>query len=133
MPLTGLEHYLVLTDDVEATRAFYCDALGLRVGDRPDLPFPGLWLYVGDVPRVHVAERGPYEAHSERIGIAAAQGAPGTGAVDHIAFSADGYDELVERMRAAGVDAQANEVPGVMRQLFAQDPNGVKVEINLKP
>jgi catechol 2,3-dioxygenase-like lactoylglutathione lyase family enzyme len=133
MPLTGLEHFLVLTDDVEATRAFYCDALGLRVGDRPDLPFAGLWLYLGDVPRVHVAERGPYEAHSERIGIATARGAAGTGSVDHIAFDSDDYDELAERLRAAGVDAQPNEVPGGLRQLFAHDPNGVKIEINVKP
>jgi catechol 2,3-dioxygenase-like lactoylglutathione lyase family enzyme len=135
VPLTGMEHFLVLTDDVEATRAFYCEALGLEVGDRPDLPFPGLWLYLGDVPRVHIAERGPYEAHSERIGIPAARGAAGTGAVDHIAFGAgpDDYDEVAGRLRSAGVEAHANEVPGGIRQLFAHDPNGVKVEINVPP
>jgi catechol 2,3-dioxygenase-like lactoylglutathione lyase family enzyme len=131
MPLTGLEHFLVLTDDVESTRAFYCDALGMSVGDRPDLPFAGIWLYVDDAPRVHVAERSSYEAHSERIGIPAARGAAGTGSVDHIAFDADDYEEIAERLRAAGVDAQPNEVPGVMRQLFAHDPNGVKIEINV--
>ena len=131
MPLTGLEHFLVLTDDVEATRAFYCDALGLRAGDRPDLPFPGLWLYLGDVPRVHVAEREPYEAHSERIGIAAAEGAAGTGSVDHIAFNAEDYDEVLARLERAGVRAQPNEVPGGIRQLFLHDPNGVKIEINV--
>ena len=30
MPLTKLEHYLVISDDIEATRRFYCDALGMR-------------------------------------------------------------------------------------------------------
>ena len=131
MPLTGLEHCLVLTDDVEATRAFYCDALGFDVGDRPDLPFPGLWLYLGGVPRVHVADRGPYEEHSERIGLPASSAAPGSGAVDHIAFDAEDYDEVAERLRAAGVQAHPNEIPGVLRQLFVHDPNGVKIEINV--
>jgi catechol 2,3-dioxygenase-like lactoylglutathione lyase family enzyme len=37
MPLTQLEHYLVLTDDLDGTRDFYSHALGMRVGDRPRL------------------------------------------------------------------------------------------------
>jgi len=131
MPLTGLEHYLVLTDDVDATRAFYCDALGLEVGDRPDLPFPGLWLYAGDVPRVHVADRAPYEAHSERIGLPASEPAGTTGAVDHIAFSGSDYEAIAERLERSGVEAHPNEIPGVLRQLFVHDPNGVKIEINV--
>jgi hypothetical protein len=27
MPLTKMEHYLVLTDDIDSTRDFYCNAL----------------------------------------------------------------------------------------------------------
>jgi catechol 2,3-dioxygenase-like lactoylglutathione lyase family enzyme len=29
VPLTRMEHFLVLTDDVDRTRDFYCDALGI--------------------------------------------------------------------------------------------------------
>jgi catechol 2,3-dioxygenase-like lactoylglutathione lyase family enzyme len=32
MPLTKLEHYLVLTDNIDATRDFYVEALGMQVG-----------------------------------------------------------------------------------------------------
>ncbi len=39
MPLTKMEHYLVLTDDIDATRDFYCQALGMHVGFRPPLGF----------------------------------------------------------------------------------------------
>ena len=39
-----LSHVLVLTDDVAATCAFYCDALGFEAADTPELPFPGAWL-----------------------------------------------------------------------------------------
>ncbi len=55
MPLLRIEHYLVLCDDVDHTRDFYRDVLGLRDGFRPDLGFPGYWLYAGDVPCIHIA------------------------------------------------------------------------------
>jgi catechol 2,3-dioxygenase-like lactoylglutathione lyase family enzyme len=121
-----LDHFLVLTDDIDATRDFWCRALGLEVGERPPLEFPGYWLYAGAVPCVHVAERSAFDAHSERIGIAAA-----SGPVEHVAFKADDYDGLVARLRDGGIDAAPNEAPG-MRQLFVVDPNGVKIEINVK-
>ena len=41
MSATEMEHVLVLSDDIEATSDFYCRVVGLRVGDRPPLEFPG--------------------------------------------------------------------------------------------
>jgi catechol 2,3-dioxygenase-like lactoylglutathione lyase family enzyme len=121
-----LNHLLVLTDDIDATRDFWCEALDLRVGERPPLEFPGYWLYAGDVACVHVAQRAAFDSHSERIGIPAA-----SGPVEHVAFSADDYDGVVERLRDGGIEAAPNTAPG-MRQLFVEDPNGVKIEINVK-
>src|SRR5690242_20570594 len=94
MPLTKLEHYLVLTDDMEATRDFYVQALGMRVGFRPPLGFPGYWVYVGDTPCIHIAEWRSYTAHSNEKGIEVSTRANGTGPVDHIAFNAHDYDEV---------------------------------------
>ena len=34
MPLTKMEHYLVLTKDIDATRDFYCRVLGMQDGFR---------------------------------------------------------------------------------------------------
>jgi catechol 2,3-dioxygenase-like lactoylglutathione lyase family enzyme len=128
MPVSGPAHLLVLTEDMDATRDFWCAALDLEVGDRPPLEFRGYWLYSGDVACVHIADRASYEAHSERIGIPASPGA-----VDHVAFNGDGYERVVERLAASGVKAAENEVPGAgIRQLFVEDPNGVKIEINVK-
>src|SRR5919112_5909009 len=87
MAVGGLQHLLVLTDDIDATRDFWCGALELEQGERPPLEFPGYWLYAGGVPCVHVAERAAYEAHSESIGIPASE-LP----VDHVAFAEDRYD-----------------------------------------
>ena len=64
-----MEHVLVLCDDVERTREFYCDVVGLTIGDRPALEFPGHWLYAGDTPCVHIAQREPYLAHARRLGL----------------------------------------------------------------
>ena len=120
-----LEHVLVLTNDLEASREFYCAALGLEVGDRPPLEFPGYWLYLDGVPCVHVAERGPYEAH------VAARGLQAGPAVDHVAFAGEGYERVAARLEAAGLEALANIVPGTgLRQLFLTDPNGIRIEVN---
>jgi catechol 2,3-dioxygenase-like lactoylglutathione lyase family enzyme len=128
MPIRGPEHLLVLTEDMDATRDFWCRTLGLEVGDRPPLEFQGYWLYADDVACVHIADRASYEAHSQRIGIPAS-----STAVDHVAFSADGYGQVIERLAAGEVEAAENEVPGAgIRQLFIEDPNGVKIEINVK-
>jgi catechol 2,3-dioxygenase-like lactoylglutathione lyase family enzyme len=56
---------------------------------------------------------------------------PGVGPVDHIAFKASDYDRLLERLQRHGVRAVTNAVPGGPRQVFIQDPNGVRVEINV--
>jgi catechol 2,3-dioxygenase-like lactoylglutathione lyase family enzyme len=117
MALTRLEHVLVLTEDIDGTRDFYRDALGLQVGDRPPLEFPGYWLYAEGVPCIHVADREAYTAHSRTLGMPASPPAEGTGALDQ-----------------NGIVPQRNTVPGIrMRQLFFKDPNGVKIEINVMP
>jgi len=133
MPLIKMEHYLVLTDDIDATRDFYCQALGMHVGFRPPLDFPGYWVYVGETPCIHIAEWATYTAHSQAKGIPVSSRADGTGPVDHIAFNAHDYDEVVARLERRGVEAARNDVPGAnLRQLFLQDPNGVKIEINIR-
>ena len=133
MPLTKMEHYLVLTDDIERTREFYCQALGMHVGARPPLEFPGYWLYVGDTPCIHIAEWQTYTAHSLAQGIPVSSRASGTGPFDHIAFNAENYDEVLERLHRHGVHPGKNDVTGVpLRQLFLTDPNGVKIEINVR-
>ena len=129
--MTSIEHVLVLSDDIDATRDFYCAVVGLTVGERPPLAFPGHWLYAGNTACVHIAERGPYAAHAAGLGLAVPERDAGVGPVDHIAFSAPNYDELVERLESRGVPAVTNVVPGGPRQVFIEDPNGVRIEINV--
>jgi catechol 2,3-dioxygenase-like lactoylglutathione lyase family enzyme len=126
MSVTEMQHVLVLSDDIEATRDFYCRVVGLRVGERPPLEFPGYWLYTDNTPCLHIAERQSYCAHAARLGMSA------NTPVDHIAFHGTDYDELTDRLERNSVAAIRNNVPGGPRQLFIEDPNGVRVEINVR-
>ena len=132
MPLTKLEHYLVLSNNIDATRDFYVEVLGMQAGFRPPLGFPGHWVYIGDTPVIHIAEWPTYTAHSKAKGKHVSAQAEGTGPVDHIAFSAGDYDELDRRLARLGVQPIRNDVPGGgPRQLFFDDPDGTRVEVNV--
>jgi catechol 2,3-dioxygenase-like lactoylglutathione lyase family enzyme len=132
--LTSIQHLLVLTDDIDRTRDFYRDVLGLEQGGRPPLEFPGYWLYAQGVPCVHVGDRESYNLHARELGLTPSEGSHGSGVVDHVAFNAGDYDEVTARLERHGVEAVKNTVPGIgMRQLFISDPNGVRIEINVLP
>jgi catechol 2,3-dioxygenase-like lactoylglutathione lyase family enzyme len=131
MPITEMQHYMVLSKDLEKTRRFYCDVLGLRTGPRPPFDFEGLWIYVGEVAVVQVAGQASYAA-TGRLGDGVAQ-RHGSGSVDHIAFAADNWDELVTSFEKHDVQYRATAVPGrPLRQLFVRDPDGIQIEINVR-
>jgi catechol 2,3-dioxygenase-like lactoylglutathione lyase family enzyme len=130
MAITEMQHYMVLSKDLEKTRAFYCDVLGLRTGPRPPFDFEGLWIYVGNVAAVHVATQTSYEVSGR---VEAAGKRHGSGSVDHIAFAANNYDELIASFDRHGVRYRATQVPGSdLRQLFVHDPDGIQIEINIR-
>jgi len=130
MPITQMQHYMVLSKDLEKTRHFYCDVLGLRTGFRPPFDFEGLWIYVGDIAVVHVATQTSYEVSGR---VEAAGKRHGSGSVDHIAFAADNYDELIASFDKHGVQYRATQVPDSdLRQLFVLDPDGIQIEINIR-
>ncbi len=127
-----LEHVLVLSDDIERSCRFYELALGLRAGERPALEFAGYWLYAGETACLHIAERASYRAHAQTLGLSVPEFAQGAGPVDHLAFGADDYEALSERLAGCGVQPIRNDVPGGgPRQLFFDDPDGLRVEINV--
>jgi catechol 2,3-dioxygenase-like lactoylglutathione lyase family enzyme len=133
--VSELEHVLVLSDDVDAARHFYESALGLTAGDRPPLQFSGYWLYADGVACLHIADRASYRAHAATLGLSVGERVsdPGTAPVDHIAFNASDYEAVTARLASAGIKPVRNNVPGGgPRQLFFDDPEGLRVEINVK-
>ena len=133
MALTGLDHCAIRTGDLAATRDFFVNALGLEDGDRPPFAFPGHWLYCGGRPIVHLIG---LDAEGTRglvdyMGEDRNQALTGSGAVDHVAFTAGDLDGMRETLKKLGVDTREREVPDLhLHQIFVVDPNGVTVEIN---
>ena len=126
MPLNALNHFTVRPADLEASKAFYCDLLGLPVGYRPPLGFAGYWLYCGDVPTVHLI--GPRERDpGPRAGGA-------TGLFDHIAFACTGLAAMKANLAARGIGFEERVIPRDRQtQLFLRDPDGIAVELNYPP
>lgn len=132
MPLSHIEHFLLQTADMEKTRDWYVRVLGLRVGPNPDFKFPVCWLYLGERDVVHVTEGGANVSENRKRYVGQeSQATAGSGAIDHIAFRATGLRQMIEHLRALGVDFTQRQVDDQgLYQLFLFDPNGVKIELN---
>jgi len=121
MAVTAMNHFTVLTDDVEATVRFYRDVVGLAQGPRPPLGFPGAWLYTGNQAVLHVV--GGRQRSELRAGV-----------IDHMAFSATGLAAAVAALDAKGIAHQCRQQVGSgVWQVFFHDPNGAKVELDFAP
>ena len=129
MGLGGLQHYTIEPSDLERTKDFYCDVLGLENGDRPPLDFPGYWLYSGGTATVHLmGTRKPREGIVVR---GTEKKYEDTGRLDHIAFAADDVDGVRKRLQSKGVKFRESIVPRTGdTQFFLYDPDGVGVELN---
>jgi catechol 2,3-dioxygenase-like lactoylglutathione lyase family enzyme len=109
MPLGGLQHYTIEPQDLEQTKDFYCEVLGLENGDRPPLDFPGYWLYSGGVATVHLmGTRKPREGIVVR---GTKKKYEDTGRLDHIAFAATNVEEVRKRLLAKNVKFRESIVP----------------------
>ena len=132
MPLGVLQHFTIEPSDLERTKNFYCDVLGLEDGDRPPLGFPGYWLYSGGVATVHLlGERKPREGIVVR---GTEKKFEDTGRFDHIAFSATDLAGVRARLKKHNVQYREQVVPRTgAGQIFLYDPDGVGVELNFDP
>ena len=119
--IVGMNHFTIVAEDERKTLDFYVGLLGLNVGHRPALGFPGAWLYAGGTQAVlHMFFERPMPATR-------------TGVIDHLAFSATGLSVVKARFDAAGIAYDLRRQAGAGTwQLFSVDPNGAKVELDFE-
>lgn len=123
MPVSTMNHFTILTDDLPATVAFYEDLLGLRPGPRPAFGFPGAWLYAQGAQHAILHIIAGRSRHELRAGV-----------IDHNAFTGQGLRETVAKLVTRGLPYELMRLPGLGTwQLFFHDPNGAKVEIDFDP
>lgn len=131
MPLAFMEHFLVQSEDIEATKDWYVNDLGMTVGPSPDFKFPVYWLYVGDRDVLHLTQGGAKVSDNRlRYLGRESQATQESGVIDHIAFRATGLEDMVGHFQRLGVAFKERQVNDQGLQLFLIDPNCVKVELN---
>ena len=120
MTVHGMNHFTILAKDLEATRKFYTEILGLKEGYRPPFNFPGIWFYAGKHPILHVIGRKALP--------------PKGGVFDHMAYSAKGLAGVVAKLKAKGIEHEVvHQVGSNVWQVFFHDPNGAKIELDFAP
>lgn len=118
MAVQGMEHFTVLAEDLEATRAFYREILGLEEGYRPPLGFPGVWLYVGGRAVLHVIAGRALPAEP-------------AGVLDHMAFAAKDLPGTLAKLKQRRIEyVLRRQADTRVWQLFFHDPSGAKVELD---
>ena len=140
MSIEKLDHYSIRTADVPRAIRFYEQALGLACGPRPPFLFPGAWLYplsdegepVG-AALVHLIGKGPDGggALADYLGEDSAAIGSDTGALDHVALTANDIASFHARLAQHGIPFRERSVPLLnLHQVFVKDPDGVTIELN---
>jgi len=111
---------------LEEVRNFYMEVIGLTEGFRPDVPIHGYWLYLGDLPVLHLMEWSDITEPPtfER------------GYLDHVAFSCDGLEDFINKLKNLDVVYTRRDFDlngGIFTQLEVTDPVGNGVELNFTP
>lgn len=127
MPATGLFHVAIKTGKPEVTRRFYAQVFGMSESPRPPFEFPGYWMQL-ETPHggsiFHIYTGSAALGNDGHV-------PTGSGAIDHIALAAHGFDATRARCRALRVPYRERSVPGFpLWQLFCYDPNGIQFELN---
>ncbi len=108
-------------EKLEEVRDFYCRALGLVEGPRPDFGIPGYWLYSGSEPLVHLLESPGHQGSDQPYYF------------DHVSFTLTGLQEYTTRLRDMGVTYDTNHIAELdLFQVFCHDPCGIGVEAGFR-
>jgi catechol 2,3-dioxygenase-like lactoylglutathione lyase family enzyme len=138
MSKLSLNHFSIRSLEIEKTVEFFEQVIGLKAGPRPEFPFPGAWLYNGDqsswsnavVHLVAIDKNNP-NGLKQYLGERDPKTLSGSGAVDHIAFFAEGLEEKLALLNELKVPYRERTVPVIkLHQVFLDDPNGIVIELN---
>ncbi len=113
-----LHHASLLVSDTQKSLRFYKDILGMQQTQRPDLPFPGAWLKVGD-QQIHLLELDNPDPTSGR----AAHG----GRDRHVALTVLDLTPIKQALEQTDTPFTLS-ISG-RQALFCRDPDGNAIEI----
>ncbi|MCI0376506.1 MAG: DUF1805 domain-containing protein [Gemmataceae bacterium] len=126
----SIDHNTLVVKDLEASRRFYVDVLGMREVPRPAFSFAGLWFQAG-VTQIHLILEFPGSGPAGNLVPPEKRSAR----THHVAFLVDDAVAVVPRLKAQGVPIVADVKPrpdGYM-QVFVTDPDGHVIELCSPP
>ncbi len=120
MTITGMNHFTVLSSDLDKSKRFYLAILGLQEGYRPPMNSEGAWLYATDQNHsiLHIMAERPMP---EQV----------SGVIDHMAFTASDLQSVINTLKQHNMTYKLNRMKELGTwQLFFHDPDGAKIELD---
>ena len=123
----SLDHVTIVVKDLEATRRFYVDLLGMEEVERPAFSFAGQWFQAGPTLIHTILEF----SGSGPAGLGGGTNTRG----HHFAFLVDDVSEAASLIAARGIPfvSPPKQRPDGAMQLFIRDPDGHLVELTSNP
>lgn len=123
---TAFDHGTLICADLDATRRFYVDVLGMKEVPRPAFGFPGRWFQLGSM-QIHATQT---NVEAGRPGWAD-QGAAITSRGHHIAFAVDDVEQTLDLITAHNVPIASplQRRPDGFKQIYLYDPDNHVVEL----
>lgn len=130
LQVQAFDHITLIAADLEATRKFYVDTLGMRECERPKFGFPGIWFEVGGV-QIHITQS------SDEAGKAGwgDRGVKKVSRGHHFAFAVSDFEAALNKVNELGIsigDGPKTRPDGA-KQLYIYDPDGHLVELFTHP
>jgi catechol 2,3-dioxygenase-like lactoylglutathione lyase family enzyme len=119
----SLDHVTIVVRDLDATRRFYVDILGMQEVERPAFSFRGQWFQAG-ATQIHTILE--FEGSGP-----AGSGSGNNSRGHHFAFVVEDAAAWVARLAGFGVApiSPPRTRPDGAVQVFVQDPDGHLVEL----
>lgn len=111
--ITAFHHASLIVSDTQKALGFYLEILGLELdADRPELGYPGAWIFVGS-QQIHLLEL----PNPDPL-----DGRPEHGGRDrHLAFHVEDLKALSEKLEKAGISYTMSK--SGRSALFCRDPD----------
>ena len=118
MAVLRFDHVNIRTNDVAASARFYVELFDFEFRQGPEVAGnQSNWLFdKSGAPIIHFRQL--------------TSDAQSTGSIDHIAFTCNGLDDILDRLKTRGINCNVFENPvEPVTQVFVKDPHGIMLEL----
>ena len=129
LKVKALDHVTIVVKDLEKSRTFYVEALGMDEVPRPGFSFEGRWFQAGDT-QIHLIlehEQSGCAGMPEEVGRSTR--------AHHFAFAVEDARKAEDRLEELGCEfvSRTKSRPDGAAQVFVLDPDGHIVELCSHP